>query len=762
MKLEDIKHIAVIGSGSMGHGIAELAGLAGYTVTMQDISEEVVNKGYENIKWSLQKLAEKNLVPKDVAEQAEKNITPVVDLEEAVKNADVVIEAAPEIMNLKKEIFEKLDQFTPDHAILASNTSSLSITDIGRVTKRPEKVVGMHFFNPPVKMALVEVIKGDDTSEGEEGDDDIIGGEGRDIINSGEDNDTIDAGDGDDDIRAGEGDDDIEAGDGNDFIFGDDGDDDINGGEGDDEIDAGNGDDSVTGEQGHDTIHGRDGDDNLDGGEGDDIINGGDGEDDLDGGEGNDELNGGDGDDSLNGDEGNDLLIGGGEDDIINGGEGDDELQGGDGEDNLNGGEGNDLLLGGTDNDNLDGGEDEDDLSGGEGDDRLDGDAGNDVLDGDSGDDVLNGGEDNDILKGDSGNDDLNGNDGDDDLNGGQGDDELNGGSGNDILDGGSGVNRLFGREDDDILIVDSLVNFDEENFDIDGGGGRDTLQLTMGSDNEVGVLDLNRRNPFITFEPDAVDFVDEDFNLEDDVDGFRPDDIEQLHLLGTGREDLFVFGETRNDHFVIDVYTDGVASIRSPSTGGDEDDDLVVSLFNFNELIVVADDGRDVVDVRLLEAMSEGMEPQQISDPLREITLEGGTDGDTFNITPLPATRITIDGDFDDDTLNFNADGQSVNQQVSTLIASGRQPVFHIDVEDVNITDEGEPDQPDPPMPPEERTITTVLDANNNNRLDDDEIERAIQFWISGERVPGADRVIDDETILSLIVMWIQQTPLA
>lgn len=165
MKLEDIKHIAVIGSGSMGHGIAELAGLAGYTVTMQDISEEVVNKGYENIKWSLQKLAEKNLVPKDVAEQAEKNITPVVDLEEAVKNADVVIEAAPEIMNLKKEIFEKLDQFTADHAILASNTSSLSITDIGRVTKRPEKVVGMHFFNPPVKMALVEVIKGDDTSE---------------------------------------------------------------------------------------------------------------------------------------------------------------------------------------------------------------------------------------------------------------------------------------------------------------------------------------------------------------------------------------------------------------------------------------------------------------------------------------------------------------------------------------------------------------------------------------------------------------------
>jgi len=165
MKLKDVKHIAVIGSGTMGHGIAELAALAGYQVTMQDISEEIVNKGYENIKWSLQKLAEKNLVPKDKAERAAKSITPLVDLKEAVKNADVVIEAAPEIMKLKKELFDKLEQFAPKGAVLASNTSSLSITEIGKMTKRPDQVVGMHFFNPPVKMALVEVIKGKDTSE---------------------------------------------------------------------------------------------------------------------------------------------------------------------------------------------------------------------------------------------------------------------------------------------------------------------------------------------------------------------------------------------------------------------------------------------------------------------------------------------------------------------------------------------------------------------------------------------------------------------
>ncbi len=165
MKLEDVKRVAVLGAGTMGHGIAELAALAGYAVTLQDVSEELVNKGYEAIKWSLDKLAEKGLVPAERAQRAAGLVTPVVDLKQAVSEADVVIEAAPERMQLKKEIFQQLDAFAPKGAVLASNTSSLSITEIGRATERPGQIVGMHFFNPPVKMALVEVIRGEDTAD---------------------------------------------------------------------------------------------------------------------------------------------------------------------------------------------------------------------------------------------------------------------------------------------------------------------------------------------------------------------------------------------------------------------------------------------------------------------------------------------------------------------------------------------------------------------------------------------------------------------
>jgi enoyl-CoA hydratase/3-hydroxyacyl-CoA dehydrogenase len=167
MKLDEIKTIAVIGAGTMGHGIAELAALAGYKVSLRDINEEIVKKGYEQIKWSLNKLAEKGTFGLNPikAEEAAKRIATFVDVKDAVKDADVVIEAAPEIMKLKIELYQELDKSAPKHALLASNTSSLSITELGKATKRPEKVVGMHFFNPPVKMALVEVIKGERTSE---------------------------------------------------------------------------------------------------------------------------------------------------------------------------------------------------------------------------------------------------------------------------------------------------------------------------------------------------------------------------------------------------------------------------------------------------------------------------------------------------------------------------------------------------------------------------------------------------------------------
>jgi enoyl-CoA hydratase/3-hydroxyacyl-CoA dehydrogenase len=165
MKLEDIKTIAVLGAGTMGHGIAEVAALAGYRVKMRDINEELVKKGYDQISWSLKKLAEKGTISPQKAEAALKLITPLVDLKEAVSDADLVIEAVPEIMSLKLAIFKEIDTLSPQHAILASNTSSLSISELGRATKRPEKVVGMHFFSPVVRMALVEVIRGEKTSE---------------------------------------------------------------------------------------------------------------------------------------------------------------------------------------------------------------------------------------------------------------------------------------------------------------------------------------------------------------------------------------------------------------------------------------------------------------------------------------------------------------------------------------------------------------------------------------------------------------------
>ena len=165
VSIDDVRRVAVIGAGTMGHGIAELAAMAGYDVALYDINDELVQKGYQAIEWSLQKLAEKEFIKEDEAESAIGRVTTFTEIPEAVREADVVIEAAPEKMALKKEIFQQLDESAPAHAVLASNTSSLSISEIAAVTNRPRQVAGMHFFNPPVKMALVEVIKGEKTSD---------------------------------------------------------------------------------------------------------------------------------------------------------------------------------------------------------------------------------------------------------------------------------------------------------------------------------------------------------------------------------------------------------------------------------------------------------------------------------------------------------------------------------------------------------------------------------------------------------------------
>lgn len=157
--------IAVIGAGEMGHGIAELAALRGYDVRMRDIKQEYVDRGMERIRWSLGKLVEREEVTQEKADEALGRIRATVDLPDAVKDADIVIEAVFEDLDLKKKVFAELDASAPPGAILASNTSGLSITAMGGATKRPEKVVGMHFFNPVVMMPLIEIVRGRETSD---------------------------------------------------------------------------------------------------------------------------------------------------------------------------------------------------------------------------------------------------------------------------------------------------------------------------------------------------------------------------------------------------------------------------------------------------------------------------------------------------------------------------------------------------------------------------------------------------------------------
>ncbi|NUC70926.1 enoyl-CoA hydratase/isomerase family protein [Haloterrigena sp. SYSU A558-1] len=164
MSLDSIDRVAVLGAGNMGHGITEVTAMAGYDVTMRDIEDEFVEDGYESIEWSLQKLEEKELIDES-AETVLERIDTTTDLEAAVADADLVIEAAPEELDLKHDIFSDLEEYTGEDTLLATNTSSLPITDIAEAVDTPERVLGLHFFNPPVKMDLVEVIYGRDTSD---------------------------------------------------------------------------------------------------------------------------------------------------------------------------------------------------------------------------------------------------------------------------------------------------------------------------------------------------------------------------------------------------------------------------------------------------------------------------------------------------------------------------------------------------------------------------------------------------------------------
>jgi len=165
MSRREVNRAAVIGAGTMGHGIAQILAVAGIEVSLTDISEELRRKGLERIKWSLNKLAEKRTIRGEDVESALGRIKLAGYPSTAVSGVDFVVEAALEDLALKKKIFMELDSHAPAHAVLATNTSSLSITAIGSATRRPDRVVGMHFFNPPQLMPLVEVVKGAGTSD---------------------------------------------------------------------------------------------------------------------------------------------------------------------------------------------------------------------------------------------------------------------------------------------------------------------------------------------------------------------------------------------------------------------------------------------------------------------------------------------------------------------------------------------------------------------------------------------------------------------
>lgn len=159
-----MKNITVIGAGTMGNGIAHVFAQAGFPVNLVDISQESLDKGLKTIAGNLDRMIAKEKISEDDKASTLKNITSFTDLSEAVKDSDLVVEAATENLELKLKIFKQIDEAAPENAILASNTSSISITKIASVTNRSKQVIGMHFMNPVPMMKLVEIIRGYDTT----------------------------------------------------------------------------------------------------------------------------------------------------------------------------------------------------------------------------------------------------------------------------------------------------------------------------------------------------------------------------------------------------------------------------------------------------------------------------------------------------------------------------------------------------------------------------------------------------------------------
>jgi len=160
-----MKNIVVIGAGTMGNGIAHTFAQSGYQVHLVDVSQEAIDRGMKTISSNLERMIAKGNLTEKQKEETLGNITSFTKLSDAAKSADLIVEAATENQDLKLKIFAEMDKFAPENCILATNTSSISITKIAAATSRPEKVIGMHFMNPVPIMKLVEIIKGYSTSK---------------------------------------------------------------------------------------------------------------------------------------------------------------------------------------------------------------------------------------------------------------------------------------------------------------------------------------------------------------------------------------------------------------------------------------------------------------------------------------------------------------------------------------------------------------------------------------------------------------------
>lgn len=161
----EIRKICVLGAGVMGHGIAQVCAQAGYQVNLRDINDELVQAGINKIRKFLAGGVERKKLTQDEADAFLGRIKGMTDLKEAAKDVDIIIEAIVEDINIKKDVFRELDQICPAHTIFASNTSAQSITEMAMATKRPQKFIGMHWFNPPQLMRGIEVIVHVKTSE---------------------------------------------------------------------------------------------------------------------------------------------------------------------------------------------------------------------------------------------------------------------------------------------------------------------------------------------------------------------------------------------------------------------------------------------------------------------------------------------------------------------------------------------------------------------------------------------------------------------